>query len=204
MTLHPTAVPNPDPELVERFTEEPNTVLLRISGQEIFVPKDNGIVWWFPRSRPNAPALEMFFSSFFSIVNAMQTIRLFIWPCQLIYQVGLLKTALSIPLTIPIGSSLQDTHGENSGSFYTSLNAIFLTHQVFHLFHLEAALSFVALLKFLGLVAGIGHGICLGEYVIERTWWAAILAYAQLGVWIYELSGGGSIDGGDESLEWQM
>lgn len=167
---------------------------ITINGTALELSKYNGIVWWFPIECHHPT--ETFFYFFFTIVNAMQTFSLVISPLILMYQFGVLYTLGSLPLTIPLGSNLEDTYGTNYGSAYTSLMVLQMAF-----FAMQYAIqwrrsqeesfqpnTFVLLAAFIVLFFSLGNVLCFVEkHVLGRTWHAALLAYAQLAAWIYGL-----------------
>lgn len=174
-----------------RFTAEPqdSPVTMSVNGTTVVLPKYNGVLWWFPKP-PDGGELsivEIFFYRFFTIVNATQTCSLFIWPAILVYRFGWLYTLASMPLTVPVGSHIEDNFGPNTGTAYASLHALYLS---FHLLDWVLVVanhnSAVILGAFVALTLFIGRMLALVERdLLGRTWYAAVVAYAHLGIWVH-------------------
>mmetsp|Transcript_2085 Transcript_2085/g.4528 ORF Transcript_2085/g.4528 Transcript_2085/m.4528 type:complete len:241 (+) Transcript_2085:121-843(+) len=172
-----------------RFNAEPpNTFILKITGQTICLPKYNGILWWFPAIREDQPALEYAISFFFHIVESVQTLSLLVWPIELLSQVGIIQTLLGVLLTVPLGTYLEDTFGQNKGTAYASLQTIYLT---FHLknyyflkwaqqIHSRTAVAFY----FLAAAFVIGNLLSRLETKVGRTSFAILVTYPQLILWL--------------------
>lgn len=167
-----------------------------INGINLELPRYNGIAWWFPEEQKHP--LETFFFLFFTIVNSMQTTSLLVVPLVMVYNFGFRYVLLSLPLTVPLGSHLEETYGSNYGSAYTSLMVLQITF--FTMNHVLERLkgdesSFQP--NFLILVASLhrspiyfgGACICRAEkyIMLGRTLHAALLGYGQLFFWIYGL-----------------
>jgi hypothetical protein len=186
-----------DAELMHRFTEEPPVTALQIciNGIHLELPRYNGISWWFPEEQKHP--LETFFYFFFTIVNSMQTASLILVPLVMMYKFGFIYVLLSLPLTVPLGSHLEETYGSNYGSAYTSLMVLEITF--FTMTHVLQRLqagdgssfqpnSLILVASFIALLFALGVLLCRVEkHVLGRTWHAALIAYGQLFVWIYGL-----------------
>lgn len=177
--------------LKERFNKEPPTspIQIRVNGRSLLLPKYNGVKWFFPVQKSHW--LERFFINFFTVVDTVQTCSLLMIPLSLLFNYRFWYVFGSIPLTIPVGSYLEDTFGPNYGNFYTAVMALqlsFLTlSQIVD--PIESPNRFVVLATFFAMLHGFGIAICwLEKYVLGRTWTAALLAYSQLISWIWTLT----------------
>lgn len=187
-----TRIPRTPLEAVisNRIHSEPsNTFLLKTTGQTIFLPKYNGVLWWFPSSREGQPALENWISFLLHIVESMQTFSLFVWPAHLVYQFGWMRAILGMVVTVPLGSHLEDKFGENKGTFYASLQAVYLTFQVLHYIAtiLESYNKAAMVFLFLTGTFLVGTMLSIAENMVGRTCFAIIISYPQLTIWLYKI-----------------
>eukprot|EP00961_Rhodomonas_salina_P020438 275097-Rhodomonas_salina.3 len=181
--------------LFARFETEPETpeLTLQVRGTWIILPKYNGIQWWWPKTT-NHPAAD-FFVWFFTIVNTQQTFSIFLWIAIIIYRFGLLYSSISLPLLVPLGSHLEDTHGPNYGSAYSSIHTLYVTFCCTAWFVASRSDDFspnwiVFAIAFVMLLFAVGDAFAYVEkHVLGRTWFAAVVAYAHIGVWDYQLWG---------------
>uniref|UniRef100_A0A7S2L7K2 Uncharacterized protein n=1 Tax=Leptocylindrus danicus TaxID=163516 RepID=A0A7S2L7K2_9STRA len=185
--------------LHRRFQAEPDTVFLRMTGQEIKMPKYNGVMWWFPDRRPNSPKIEVLLCYLFSIVCNMQTLFIILWPLDLFYRYGWV-VLMSLTLTVPLGSKLENTFGENYGTAYSSVNVLHLTHQATHWFMERQAQEeeeqshwIVISVFFVLLLFTIGYAYCTIELCLGRTSFAFIVVCAQCLWWAIEFQNRGKI-----------
>lgn len=193
-----------DAELNRRFQKEPPTTSLQINlnGAALELPKYNGIGWWFPDHKPLAQQhpVEIFFFHVFTGVNTIQTLSLLVVPIQLLVQYGVWKGLASLPLTIPLGSYLEERFGDNYGSAYTSLIVLELTWG-FMSWALELQKQqqqsatnttpnrMVVVLAFGAALYGLGIGWCwIERHVLGRTFHAAFVAYGQLAYWMWKIA----------------
>jgi hypothetical protein len=181
--------------LDRQFRAEPETPKLTmvINGETIILPKYNGVGWFSPTHHDCSHPLENFFAWFFSVVNTVQTCSLFLWPAVLIFRFGFLYTLVSLPLTVPLASHLEDKYGPNYGTAYSSLNTLYLSFFAMRWFvssnrgvadSLDPNPVIIAI-AFVALMFLVGNALCIVETaVFGRTWFAALIAYAHLVVWI--------------------
>jgi hypothetical protein len=121
-----------DPRL--KCVGAPDPILLKLTLKHIFLPRYIGMVWWFPEKQPEEPQLETLVYWIFTIVNSMQTFSYVILPCLIWFRVGLLYTALSLPLVVPLGDHLGGRYGSTRGSgplLYGCLNVLWLNVEAF-------------------------------------------------------------------------
>jgi hypothetical protein len=182
--------------LYRRFRAEPESpeLTMVINGETIILPKYNGVGWFFPTHHDRSHPLENFFAWFFTVVNTVQTSSLCLLPAILLFRFGFLYTFLSLPLTVPLASHLEDKYGSNYGTAYSSLNTLYLsffamrwlvssTHRGFGDNFDPNPVIFV--ISFVALIFLVGNTLCIVEnLVFGRTWFAALIAYAHVLVWI--------------------
>lgn len=181
-------------DFLKQFAVEPNTVVFKFAGKEIFVPKYNGIVWWFPDHREDAPILQTFLVWVFTIVNTMQTLCIFIWPILLIVRFGLVRSILALFLTIPLALNMEETFGKSYGTAHASFNILFLTFRLAAWYTSQNSVQesnstgwVFGSLGFIIVLFTVGTIYCNVEIMIGRTWFALISSYYQLFQWLIEL-----------------
>lgn len=159
--------------------------------QKTRIPQYNGVTWFFPASvnRRQPRPLETFILWLFTVVNTVQTLSLFIWPTILITRFGFLYTLLSLPVTLPLASDLDDKYGPNYGTAYTSLNTTYLTFFAMRYIVVANIEAFepravIYVMSYMVLLFLIGNALCvLEKYVFGRAWNAALVVYAHILVW---------------------
>ena len=174
-----------------RFYAEPPAESPSILGETIYIPKYNGVNWWFPISQVDGPPLERqleaAFHSFFTSVSMIQTTSIFLWTCILVYWFGYFETLSAIPVTIALESQFKQRYGDNYGTAYFSMNALYIG---FHFNRWWSGDRTGTLSNSLGLFAPIfciAHILANTEKrIMGWTWYAAFMAYGHLVVWIYD------------------
>jgi hypothetical protein len=173
----------------------PDPVLLKLTGKHIFLPKYIGMVWWFPEKQPEERQLETLVYWIFTIVVTMQTVAYVILPILIWLRLGLLYTALTLPLVVILGDHLSTSYGYEGGLLYACLNVLWLTVGVFVRVlsilresetegwmdnKIAVAIFFVGSLFVVGNLFAMTERTMGGRFVV-------IWVYGQLGLWIYQL-----------------